>query len=128
MNYLQLAYLHLATMVPAFIIGTYLMLSRKGTPNHKMLGKWYMSLMVISATVTLFMPAEVGPRFQEHFGYIHLLTLTVYICVPLALRAAKSGNTRSHIGNMLGLYIGGLLVAGSFALMPGRMLNTWLFS
>lgn len=128
MNYTQLAYIHLATIVPAFAIGTYLIFATKGTSFHKLLGKWYMSLMVISATVTLFMPAEVGPRFFGHFGYIHLLTLTVYICVPLALKAARTGNRKSHIGNMLGLYIGGLLVAGSFALMPGRMLHTWLFA
>jgi uncharacterized membrane protein len=29
---------------------------------------------------------------------------------------------------MIGLYIGGLLVAGTFALMPGRLLGDLLFS
>jgi uncharacterized membrane protein len=28
---------------------------------------------------------------------------------------------------MIGLYIGGILIAGSFAFMPGRLMNQWLF-
>jgi uncharacterized membrane protein len=61
MQYYYLAYSHLATIVPAFLIGTYLLIRRKGTPNHKLLGKIYMALMLVTATITLFMPAQVGP-------------------------------------------------------------------
>jgi uncharacterized membrane protein len=28
---------------------------------------------------------------------------------------------------MLGLYLGGILIAGAFAFSPGRMLHAWLF-
>jgi uncharacterized membrane protein len=28
---------------------------------------------------------------------------------------------------MLGLYFGGILIAGAFAFTPGRMLHAWLF-
>jgi len=44
MTYLQLAYLHLATIVPAFLIGTALLFMRKGTPRHRLLGRIYMPL------------------------------------------------------------------------------------
>ena len=46
MSYEQLAYLHLATVVPAFAIGTWLLVRRKGTPSHRALGRVYLVLMV----------------------------------------------------------------------------------
>jgi len=127
MSYLQLAYLHLATVLPAFILGTYLMLRRKGTATHKLLGKFYLLLMFTTATVTLFMKAQIGPKFLGHFGLIHLLSLNVMYGIPVAYFAAKNGNVKVHKANMMGMYIFGLLLAGSLALMPGRLLHKWLF-
>ncbi len=128
MTYIQLAYLHLATIAPAFLIGAYLLLITKGTRLHKRLGKIYMSLMLATATVTLFMSAKVGPRFLNHFGFIHLFSVLVLYNVPAAYLAAKNGNLRAHRGNMIVLYVGGILIAGIFAFMQGRLLHEWLFS
>ena len=127
MDYIELAYVHLATIFLAFLIGTFLLLKRKGTRFHKQLGKVYMLLMLFSASVTLFMSAEIGPTFLHHFGFIHLLSLLVFICVIAAYLAARNGNIKIHKANMLGLYIGGILVAGGFTFLPGRLLNGWVF-
>ena len=128
MTYLNFAYLHLATVLPAFIIGTYLLfVSQKGGARHKLLGKIYMLLMLITALVTLLMKAEVGPVLLGHFGFIHLFSFFVLYNVPSAYFAAKNGNVKAHRGYMVGLYIGGLLIAGGFALAPGRLLHGWLF-
>lgn len=78
MTYTHLAYLHLATVVPAFVIGAFQLLRRKGTPSHKLLGKIYMVLMLATAFITLAMPAEVGPRFVNHFGFIHAFSLLAF--------------------------------------------------
>lgn len=127
MSYLDLAYLHLGTVMPAFLIGTYLLFSKKGTGTHKKLGRIYMTLMLATATISLFMPARVGPAVFNHFGYIHLLSgLTIY-AVAAAYFSARNGNIKTHRNSMIGLYIGGMLIAGSFTLMPGRLLNSWLF-
>ncbi len=128
MTYLQLAYFHLATVFPAFLIGAYLLLSHKGTSQHKLLGKVYMLFMLITALITLFMTAEVGPRFLGHFGFIHLFSVLVLYCIPAALLAARNGNIKKHKTNMLGVYIGGILVAGAFTFMPGRLLYSWLIA
>ena len=72
--YLPLAYAHLATIVPAFVIGAYMMFARKGSPRHRLLGKTYMLLMLATAVITLFMPALVGPTLLGHFGFIHLFS------------------------------------------------------
>ena len=87
-----------------------------------------MLLMLATAFVTLSMPAEVGPRFWGHFGFIHIFSVLVLINVPGAYLAAKRGNLKLHRGNMIGLYVGGILIAGTFALMPGRMLHDWIFT
>ena len=81
-----------------------------------------MALMLFTALATLYMSAEVGPRVLNHFGLIHLLSLLVLYCVPVAYFAARRGNIKTHAGNMTGLYIGGILVAGGLTLLPGRLL------
>ena len=40
-TYLPLAYAHLATVLPAFAIGTYLMIRRKGMPLHRLCSARY---------------------------------------------------------------------------------------
>ena len=127
MTYTQLAYLHLATVVPAFFLGALQLLRRKGTPAHRLIGKIYMLLMLATAVITLMMPAEVGPRFLSHFGFIHIFSLMALFGVPSAYIAARRGNIKAHRGAMIGLYIGGILIAGAFAFSPGRMLHAWLF-
>lgn len=128
MTYLQLAYLHLGTVFPAFLIGTFLLANRKGTPIHKLLGKIYMSLMLFTALVTLFMSAEVGPTFFGHFGFIHLFSVLVLYSVPTAYVAARNGKIKTHRWNMVSLYVGGILIAGAFTFAPGRLLHSWLFT
>jgi uncharacterized membrane protein len=128
MTYLQLAYLHLATVVPASFIGAVLLINRKGTVNHKLLGKVYMVLMLLTALITLFMSAEVGPTLLGHFGFIHLFSILVLYSVPAAYMAAKNKNMKSHRGNMIGVYVGGILIAGAFAFSPGRLLHSWLIA
>ncbi|HSL30753.1 MAG TPA: DUF2306 domain-containing protein [Anaerolineales bacterium] len=127
MTYSQLAYLHLVTVVPAFAIGALQLIRRKGTSSHKLLGKVYMILMLATALITLAMPAEVGPRFLGHFGFIHAFSLLALLSVPFAYVAARRGNIKAHRSSMIWLFIGGILIAGSFAFGPGRMLNAWLF-
>lgn len=127
MTYMQLAYLHLATVVPAFGIGALQLWNRKGTPSHKLLGRIYMALMLATGLITLSMPAEVGPRFLNHFGYIHIFSFLALFGVPAAYIAARRGYIRAHRFAMISLYVGGILIAGAFAFSPGRMLHGWLF-
>ena len=127
MTYLDLAYAHLVTVVPCFVIGAWLLARRKGTTIHKRLGWVYAVLIFVTAVVTVFMPAEVGPRVLDHFGFIHLFSLLVLTCIPLAIRGVRRGDIAAHRNNMIGVYVGGILIAGSFALMPGRLLHGWLF-
>jgi len=127
MSYLSLAYAHLTTVLPAALLGGALLAARKGTPRHRRFGKVYMALILITAVITLFMPAEVGPRMFGHFGFIHAFSALALWSVPAALFAVQRGDIPAHRRTMRGLYLGGVLIAGGFALAPGRLLYGWLF-
>tara|TARA_B110000902_G_scaffold13738_1_gene16435 strand:- start:240 stop:638 length:399 start_codon:yes stop_codon:yes gene_type:complete len=127
-SYEFLSFVHLSTIGPAFIIATYMMLIKKGTAQHKFLGRIYMVLMLFTAMVTLFMSALVGPTLFDHFGFIHLLSVLVLYSVPSAYFAIKAGDVKKHKLNMIGLYIGGMVVAGGFTLVPGRFLGDLIFT
>lgn len=124
----MLVAVHLVTVVPAAVFGAYLFLNRKGGPTHRSIGRIYMILMGFTAIWTLFLPAEFGPRLFQHFGLLHLLSLLTAWTVPTAWRAAQRGDIRGHKSAMIKLYIGGVLIAGSFAVLgQGRYLNLLFF-
>lgn len=115
---------HVATVLPAFVLGTWLLLaSRKGSPAHRAIGALYLLLMSLTALSTLFVH-EIRPG-----GYspIHLLIpLTLYGVIG-GLRAIRRGDVRAHRRAMLGLYVGALLIAGVLTLLPGRLMYRVLF-
>ena len=82
--------------------------------------------MLTTAVVTLFMPARIGPLLFSHFGFIHLFSFLVMYAVPRAYVTARSGMLREHRANRVGVYCGGILIAGALAFSPGRLLHGWL--
>lgn len=122
-----LMFAHLYTVVPCFFIGTILLLISKGTSLHKILGRIYMPLMLITAFITLFIPAQVGPQLIFHFGWIHSFSFLTLYTVPTAYLAIKKGNIKSHRRKMILLYFGAIIIAGGFTLAPGRYLYNLFF-
>lgn len=127
MDYIDLMYIHLLTVIPCFLIGTILMVIKKGTKFHKKLGRVYMVLMMTTAVITLFMPAQVGTRFLNHFGWIHSFSFLTIYTVPTAYLAIKNRNIKSHKRKMILLYFGAIVIAGGFTFFPGRYLYELFF-
>lgn len=127
MTYTELMYWHLATVVPCFFIGTCLLIIKKGTIIHLQLGRIYMVLMMITALITLFMPAQVGPRVLNHFGWIHSFSILTIYTVPTAYIAIKRGDIKLHKKKMILLYFGAIIIAGGFTFYPGRYLYELFF-
>ena len=120
-------YLHLGSVVPCFFIGALLMVIKKGSRIHVQLGRIYMILMLFTALVTLFMPADVGPRIFNHFGWIHSFSFLTLYTVPTAYLAIKKGKVKVHQRKMILLYFGALVIAGGFTFYPGRYLHSLFF-
>jgi uncharacterized membrane protein len=63
-----------------------------------------------------------------HFGFIHMFSLLTLHGVPTAYLAARRGDIKTHKKVMIGLYVGGILIAGALAFEPGRLLGNLLFA
>jgi len=116
--------IHLATVVPAFFLGTWLIFfSRKGSPVHRIAGASYLVLMTVTATAAIFI-RQLRPG---SFSLLHLFVLLTYWSVFSALWNLRRKNIRGHQAAMIGLYVGGLRIAGSLTFLPGRIMHRLFF-
>lgn len=117
--------IHAFTASLAVPVGGFVLWRKKGTALHKLFGRAWVVLMFIAATSALFIHEIrlIGP-----FSPIHLFTIFTYVALFNGLRAIIVHNdVARHRGNMQGLYVGALLLAGAFTLLPGRRMNAVLF-
>ena len=61
------------------------------------------------------------------FSIIHLLSIYVLTQLPRAVHAARTGRMETHRRIMRGIFVGGLIVAGGFTFLPGRIMRAVLF-
>jgi hypothetical protein len=62
------------------------------------------------------------------FSPIHLLSIYVLFGSRQAIVAARRHDIAAHRGHVAGMYLGGIVVAGLFTLLPGRLMHASLFS
>lgn len=118
--------LHLATVVPALLLGPVVLWRRKGDATHRMLGRIWVVLMLVTAISSAFIRTPGAGIAGTGFSFLHIFTVWTLINVPLAVLAARRGQIDRHRGMMSGLYIG-LLIAGAFTMIPGRLLSSLVF-
>lgn len=120
--------IHVATVIPAFFIGTWqIFFSRKGAPFHQAFGYVYLALMTATSIAALFVH-QIMPDGPFHgFSPIHLLVPLTLFGIVGALHGAWTRNIQEHRLSMLGVYIGGLLIAGSLTFLPGRIMHAVAF-
>ncbi|KKB77871.1 hypothetical protein VW35_14605 [Devosia soli] len=117
--------IHAFTASLAVPIGGFVLWRKKGTALHKLLGPVWVILMFIAATSALFIHEIrlIGP-----FSPIHLFTIFTFVALFNGLRAIiVHHDVARHRGSMQALYVGALLLAGAFTLLPGRRMNAVLF-
>jgi len=115
--------IHLATVLPAFALGAYQLLSPKGTRPHRILG-WLWVLAMAATAVTSFW--ITGIHSGGRWSAIHLLSAFVLFNLAASIWFVRKGNIRAHQKFMVGTMIG-VAGAGIGALMPGRFLSQLLF-
>jgi uncharacterized membrane protein len=82
-----------------------------------------MALMVVTSIAAIFVQ-ELRPG---HWSWIHLFIPLTLVGVWRAYTAIRAGNVAAHKKAMLGVYIGGLLIAGSLTFYPGRLMYRIFF-
>ena len=118
--------IHLFLALGALVLGPLALRARKGSRLHRGAGYAWVTLMLGAALSSVFIRDF---RLPNVAGYtpIHILTVVTIAGVSTALVAIARRNVQAHRKAMLRAYVGGCIVAGAFALMPGRYLGSLLW-
>lgn len=116
--------LHVGGALTAFGIGTALMMGVKGRGLHKRLGYTWVVAMAVTAISSFFLTGLNG----NQFSWIHGLSAWTLIGLPMGIAAARRKDIKKHRKDMTNMFTGGMLVAGLFTFLPGRMMWSIFFA
>ena len=127
---MQIIYTHATFALLAVPLGHYVLLTKKGTKQHRILGRIWVTFLIIVSLTAIFIQA-INPG---QYSLIHLLIpWTIGSLIYSIWNIKKFKNTKierykfAHMYSMIGVYVGALLIAGAFTLMPGRFFHEILF-
>jgi uncharacterized membrane protein len=111
---------HLAVAMAALTIGAIVLLRRKGTHAHRLLGRAWVVCMLAASVSSLFIQA------RGRFSLIHIFSVLVLIVVPLGMYLGRTHRVKAHGSTMVWIYVS-LCITGLFTLLPYRMLGQLIF-
>lgn len=114
--------IHLGAALAALVLGIGVFLRRKGTFAHRLLGRAWVGLMLVTAVSTYWI------RGSGSFSWIHSLSVITLVAIAFAVHFAAAGNIARHQRIMKGVFFGALIVAGAFAFLPQRLLGHALWT
>ena len=127
---MQIIYVHSVFALLAIPLGLYIIITKKGTKIHKILGRiWVTALLIVSLTAIFIQTINPGQYSLIHLLIPYTIGSLIYSIWNIK-RFKKTKIERykfAHMRSMIGVYIGALLIAGVFTLMPGRFFNEIIF-
>ena len=116
--------LHAFAAIAAFGLGAVQLAAPKGTLPHRTIGWFWVALMVTVAATSFFIH---DLRIWERWSPIHLLSMFTLATLPLAVVHARRHRVERHCNAMISIFMGALVVAGLFTLLPGRIMHAVVF-
>ena len=115
---------HAFAAMAALGLGIIQFAAPKGTLPHRTVGWIWVVLMAVVAASSFWIHQIrlVGP-----WSPIHLLSIMVLVMLPIAVIRAHRHDVRRHSRMMIGIFSGGLVIAGLFTLLPGRIMHAVVF-
>jgi uncharacterized membrane protein len=116
--------LHAFAAMAAFALGLVQFGAPKGTLPHRTIGWIWVALMAIVAGSSFWIHQIrlVGP-----WSPIHLLSIFALTMLPFAVWKAHTHQVKEHRRIMILMFLGALVVAGLFTILPGRIMHKVLF-
>lgn len=116
--------LHVIAATLAIGLGPVAILRRRRDRLHKAAGYAWVLAMAVTAVSSFWITSfgVVGP-----FSPIHLLALFALWSLWVGMTRILRGDVSGHRSAMEGLYWRGLLLAGAFNFLPGRVVNRSFF-
>lgn len=103
--------LHVATLVPAWIIGTWVMFfSKRGSKLHQALGVAFFALLVGTAFIAMFIHRAMPHSALFGLSWVHLTVIWTLALVWLALEGIWKKKPTQHRLAVIGLYGGSLTI------------------
>jgi uncharacterized membrane protein len=110
---------HAFAAMAAFALGLVQLAAPKGTIPHRTIGWVWVALMALIA-ISSFWIHEI--RLIGPFSPIHLLSIFTLAMLPLAVLHARHHRVERHRKAMTAIFLGALVIAGLFTLLPGRVM------
>ena len=117
--------LHAFAAMAAFALGIVQFVAPKGTLPHRTIG-WIWVLLMFAVAISSFWIHQI--RLVGPFSPIHLLAIFTLVMLPLGVLHARRHAVLQHHRAMMGIFIGGLVIAGAFTFMPGRIMHAVAFA
>jgi uncharacterized membrane protein len=122
---------HAFGAMAAFILGVIQIVAPKGTLPHKSIGALWIAVMTVVAATSAFIlrPAAPGTPYLERLSVIHLfIPITAFGLVSGSMILLRGGpRLKAHAWPFISVFIGGLIVAGALAFLPGRIMHEVAF-
>ncbi len=116
-------WLHLVAIVVALALTPVMLLRPRGDARHRTLGAVWMTAMIATAALSLF----IRNRSPTGFSVIHFLSAATLLAVPRAWWTARRHRVAAHRRAVRVVVTGALLIAGFFTFPFHRLLGRWLF-
>ena len=116
--------LHAFAAMAAFGIGVIQFAAPKGTVPHRALGWLWVTLMMVVAGSSFWIHQA---RVWGPWSPIHLLSIFTLVIVPIGVWRAHRHDVVGHRNTMVLTFIGALVIAGLFTLLPGRIMHAVVF-
>jgi len=116
--------LHAFAALGAFTLGAFQLAAPKGTLPHRTIG-WIWVVLMLTIAISSFFIHSI--RLWGPFSPIHLLSIFTLVMLPLAVLNAHRHKVIAHRNGMVGLFLGALVIAGAFTLLPGRIMHAVVF-
>ena len=111
---------HATTALTTLVLGGLVLYRTKGTAAHRLWGRLWVGLMLVIVLTSLFI-------YRGHYSWIHALSFFTLAMLPYGVYLARTRNTKKHGFTMVGLYLGALVIAGVFTLLPNRLMGSALW-
>jgi uncharacterized membrane protein len=112
--------IHAFAAMAAFALGLVQFAAPKGTLPHRTIG-WIWVVLMVLVSISAFFIHEI--RLWGPWSPIHLLAIFTLVMLPLAVMHARRHQVGQHRNRMIGIFVGGLIIAGAFTFVPGRIMH-----
>lgn len=96
----------------------------KGTIPHRTIG-WIWVALMLAVSLSSLLIHQI--RLWGPWSPIHLLSVFTLLSLPLAVWAAHRHRVAAHRRAMISIFLGALVIAGVFTLLPGRIMHQVVF-